>query len=341
MVESGWRGELELRFARHEPSLAGKGRVRAVGPDAHRSAGVTGQGGSTGEEPVTLLAHRRHTGPLVIQRPFYPEGKAVPHVYVLHPPGGLVGGDHLRLEVTAESDSHALITTPAATKVYRSAGGRASQRFRFSAESRASLEWLPQETILHDGSYVDLATEVRLAPGARFIGMDTLCFGLSARGETFASGRCRQRWEIWRGDRPLFLERGKFDAGDPVHGATWGLGGARVSGMMMMVLGLDTPRGFDTPPEFDIPPRLDRQGPESVADPSPISELLGRLRSAAAEVASPERAGVSVLGQGEVLVCRYLGGSAQGARAFFQRQWTLARPAVMGRPAVAPRIWAT
>ena len=134
----------------------------------------------------------------MVQRPFYPEGPEVPHVYVLHPPGGLVGGDRLRLDVTIDARAHALITTPAATKIYRSAGPLASQKQRFEVGEGGALEWLPQETILHDGANADLTTRVSLAAGARFVGIDTLCFGLPARGETFATGRCRQRFEIWR-----------------------------------------------------------------------------------------------------------------------------------------------
>lgn len=276
---SGWRARLSLRFA---------------------AAGV-----------ATRLVDRRHVGPLVVQRAFYPEGDAVPHVYVLHPPGGLVGGDRLDLDVAVGERAHALLTTPAATKVYRSAGPVASQTLRFDVAAGACFEWLPQETILHDATNAALTTDVRLAAGARFIGIDTLCFGLSARGETFATGKCRQRFEVWRDDAPLFIERGRFDADDDVHGADWGLGGARVNGLMVVA-------------------------------PAPADDdILTQLRALAAETERPSWAGVTVLGAGDVLVCRYLGSSSERARRFFQQVWTLVRPVVTGRPAVAPRIWAT
>lgn len=255
---------------------------------------------------------RRHRGPLVVQRPFYPEDRRVPHVYILHPPGGLVGGDRLSLDVTAGPRAHALLTTPAATKVYRSAGPAASQLLRFQIEAGACLEWLPQETILHDGAHAELSAEVRLEGGdARFIGLDTLCFGLPARGETFATGRCRQRFEIWLEGRPIFIERGHFDADDPVHGAAWGLGGARVNGLMV------------------------------VAPARKTLAVVPRLRDAASQVAPPARAGVSVLGEGQALICRYLGPSVERARQFFQAVWTIVRPELTGLPAVPPRIWAT
>jgi urease accessory protein len=280
---SGWRAELTLRFASDEATGA------------------------------TRLVERRHTGPLVVQRPFFPEGDRVPHVYVLHPPGGLVGGDRVTLNVMVDEGSHALLTTPAATKVYRSAGPIASQVLRFDVGRGACLEWLPQETILHDAANAELSAEVRLAADARFVGIDMLCFGLSARGETFATGRCRQRFEIWRGDRPIFVERGRFDADNAVHAATWGLGGARVNGLLVIV-----------PAAIDV-------------------DLIARLRvvASAAGVAGRGWAGVTVLGAGEALVCRYLGASAERGRAFFQEAWAMIRPALIGRPAVAPRIWAT
>ena len=76
----GWRAELSLGFTA-EPVVDGP---RDGAPAA----------------PLTRLTTRAHRGPLVVQRPFYPEGPGVPHVYLLHPPGGIVGGDSLRVEVS-------------------------------------------------------------------------------------------------------------------------------------------------------------------------------------------------------------------------------------------------
>jgi urease accessory protein len=141
--------------------------------------------------------------------------------------------------------------------------------------------------------------------------MDTLCFGLPARNDTFASGRCRQRFEVWRGPRPLVLERGRFDAADPVHAASWGLGHSSVAGLMVIV-------------------------------PAPVGEEpLAQLRATAAAVGNGERAGATVVDDGGALVCRYLGSSAEGARTFFHSAWSIVRPAVIGRLAVPPRIWST
>lgn len=245
----------------------------------------------------------------------------MPHVYLLHPPGGLVGGDELTIDVSVAGDAHALLTTPAATKVYRTSGATASQTQRLRVEPGGALEWLPQELILHDGCAADLATDVRLGPGARFVGIDALCFGLPARGETFATGRCRQRFEVWREDgsgsaRPIVIERGRFDAGDPVHTAAWGLGGARVHALLVA----------------------------APATPE-LAELLPRLRAAADRLPAPDRGGVTIVSPadpaGGALLGRYLGDSTERARHYLQELWTLIRPALLRRPATPPRIWAT
>jgi urease accessory protein len=266
---------------------------------------------------ATRLVERRHQGPLVVQRAFHPEGPAVPHVYILHPPGGVVGGDDLHLQVACGPGAHALLTTPAATKAYRTAGLPAAIRQAFTVQAGGWLEWLPQETILHDGTDATLSTEVRLQDGAGFVGAEILCFGLPARGETFATGRCRQRLEIWRdsraGSMPVLLERASFDAEDPVHGAAWGLAHARVTGLLAIV---PAPGG---------------------------SGALESARARAVDVARipGDSAGVTVLHGGGALVARYAGGSAERAREFLHGVWSDLRPLAIGRPAVAPRVWAT
>ena len=153
---------------------------------------------------ATRLARRAHRGPYVIQRPFFPEGRGVCHVYLLHPPGGLVGGDELQLDLRVGPAAHTLVTTPAAGKAYRTHGpgiapvARAGRRGRRDA-GVAALE----ETIVYDGASVELETRVELAPDARFFGAETLCFGLPARRAPFARGSCRQSFELRRDGAPI------------------------------------------------------------------------------------------------------------------------------------------
>ena len=231
---------------------------------------------------ATRLARRAHRGPLCVQRPFYPEGPEVCHVVLLHPPGGLVGGDRLAIDVVVASGAAALVTTPAAGKAYRTAGLPAGQRSTLTVEDGASLEWLPQETIVYDGAVATLETRVELGRDARFIGAETICLGLPARGETFGRGSCRQVVEIWRAGRPLFIERGRFDGGGPALGARWGLGGATVLALLAAV-------------------------------PAPSASVVDELRAHADTLPTGEAAAVTILG-GETLVCRHLGASGERAR---------------------------
>jgi urease accessory protein len=255
-----------------------------------------------------------------VQRPFFPEGPEVCHLYLLHPPGGLVGGDQLRVDVRVGPGARALLTTPAAAKVYRTAGPAVRQEQRLTVAAGGALEWLPQETILYDGADADLRTRVDLQRGARFIGADVLCFGLPARDEGFARGRCRQTLEIWRGGCPLLVERGRLDGAAAVHAGRWGLGGAPVLGTLL-------------------------------AAPAPADAggaLLAALRAEAERLPPGDLAAATTLGNdhvddgpADVLAVRYLGASVERARRFLHEAWRLLRPALLGRAAEAPRIWAT
>jgi urease accessory protein len=259
---------------------------------------------------LTRLARRAHHGPLAVQRPFLPEGPEVCHVYLLHPPGGLVGGDDLRIDVGVDAGARVLATTPAAGKAYRTNGQRARQRQHLRVAAGGALEWLPHETIVYDRADVALETTVELDAGATFIGAETLCFGLPARGEPFTQGLCAQSLELRRAGRPLLVERARFDGG-AAHTAAWGLGGRDVLSLL-------------------------------VAAPAPLPDVVDALRALAASGdAAGDIAAVTVLGDGEALVIRQLARSAERARAFVRAAWRLVRPALLGRPPVAPRIWAT
>lgn len=161
--EAGWSANLQLRFVRRDE--------------------------------VTRLGAWRHFGPLLVQRPFYPEG-APCHVYVLHPPGGIVAGDRLELDIGLEPGSHALLTMPGASKFYRSIGptARLAQRFRLAADS--TLEWLPQDSILFSGARVSLDSRFTLEPGARLLAWETLCLGRPVMGERFDQGALDSRLHI-------------------------------------------------------------------------------------------------------------------------------------------------
>ncbi|QCI12715.1 urease accessory protein UreD [Pseudomonas putida] len=161
---------------------------------------------------VTRLGARRHFGPLLVQRPFYPEG-APCHVYVLHPPGGIVAGDRLELDIHLEPGSHALLTMPGASKFYRSIGPTARLTQRFHLQAGSTLEWLPQDSIFFNGARASLDSRFTLEPGARLLAWETLCLGRPVMNERFDQGALDSRLQVELPEAPGLHERLRIEGG--------------------------------------------------------------------------------------------------------------------------------
>jgi urease accessory protein len=187
----------------------------------------------------SLLARKDADGPLVVQKPLYPEGPEVCHAIVVHPPGGVVGGDELVLEASLASGAAALLTTPGAGKWYRSAGPCARQQLAFAVEG--GLEWLPRETIVFDGALAGLECRIRLGAHARYIGWDVVCLGRTGSGERFAKGKLKIDTALHRDDRLVWLERGEIEGGGALMRSPAGLGGHSVFGTLVAT---DVPPGL-------------------------------------------------------------------------------------------------
>lgn len=255
----------------------------------------------------STLVRRAHQGPLVIQKSLHPEGPDVCHGIIVHPPGGVAGGDQLTLQATLGPQSQALLTTPGAGKWYKSGGRRASQTLQFDLADQAQLEWLPQENILFDGADVAFEAEIALSGQAVFAGWDIQCFGRQARGEQWQQGALRQRFSIRRDGQLIWLERGHWQPQSLVMHSPVGLHGALVNGSFVVAAG---------------------------AVPREVLESCQTLMPA-----STARIGVTALP--EVFAARYLGNSAQEARHYFEALWQQLRPWYGQRAAVRPRIWNT
>lgn len=257
----------------------------------------------------TVLARRCHEGPLLVQRPFYPEGGlgGPCHTYVIHPPGGVVSGDELELSARIGASTRVLMTSAAAAKFYRSADAQRASRVtqQFQIE-HGEFEWLPFESIFYPCSIVELSTRLHFTARSRFIGWEIGCLGLPARGQGLEEGRVRQSIELWREQRPLLLERLRLDA--LCARARWGL---------------------DRQPAFG----------SCFAYPAGASELELARASAAVGASSDLTIGCSLL-EG-VLVCRARALHTDRLRAAFIELWRALRPALLGRAALLPRIWAT
>jgi urease accessory protein len=279
MGPSGWNGQLALHYAR------------------------------AGDRTV---AHDRHAGPLRVLKALNPEGPGICHHVLVHPPGGIVGGDVLGIDATLDAGTHVLITTPGATRFYRSLGEAAAQRAVLRVARGARLEWLPLETIAYSGCIAENRVQLELAAGAQVLGWDLLALGLPAAGQAFETGSFSQHLE-WPGH---WLERGHIAASD-----------ARL---------LDSPLG------------LDRQRVLATAWFAAGAGLATARREALLDAArecaggSPlaARCGVTSPHHG-VVVLRALAARVEPAMALLQQVRAAWRQLAWDLPACAPRVWQT
>jgi len=259
------------------------------------------------------LVKCEHEGPLYVQKAFYPEGPDCAHVYLLHPPGGLVTGDTLTISVETQADSHALLTTPGAGRVYkaRDVKGVQSQNLQITVQENAIVEWFPLETILFPSAQARMKTRVDLSKSSSFIGWEVTCLGLPANEIVFDSGSVSQNMQIWRDGRILLNESLLIDQGDrTLLTANAGLRSLPVHGLMIA-------------------------GPFKE---NPL-DLIDALRVLQEQAVTNEFLATSH--NGEFITVRYLGACTEKARKLFTQAWVLIRPELVQKEAVAPRIWAT
>lgn len=256
----------------------------------------------------TCLSHVSHFGPLRVQRAFYPEGDACAHTYLLHPPGGLVNGDSLEINLELEPNTHALVTTPSAGKAYRSLSAdlKQSQTVTCHVEDNAILEWLPPENIIFDQANVDLALKVDLAPSAKLICWEFTCLGRYACNERFESGNVSQLFEITQNNNPLYRELTQFDGGGAILDQPWGLNGYSCLGTLIFTYHIS-------------------------------ESLLKELR----ETVVAKEGVIAMTQRQSFFVVRYLGDSAEYGRELFIQIWGVIRPLMLGVKSCHPRIWNT
>lgn len=257
-------------------------------------------------EGRSVLATNRHQGPLRVQKALYPEGDAVCQILMLHPPAGIAGGDALQIDVAVDS-GHAQLTTPGAGKWYKSLGPLATQTIALNVAPGAVLEWLPQEVIIFDQARARASTTLTLHEGARAIGWDILCFGRTASGERFDQGSFHQRMRLQRPDgTPLWQEAMHLSGGDAAMQSAVALDGHTVCGTLW------------------------------IAGIGPDTALLENLSSLGIQNG---RCGISALPH--VTLVRVLSHSSEAARQYLEAVWAIARPHVLQRAAIRPRIWST
>lgn len=258
----------------------------------------------------------RHDGPLRILKSLYPEGEDVCHSVIVHPPGGIVGGDTLDVAITLAPGTHALLTTPGATRFYRSGGARAAQAVDARLADGARLEWLPLETLVHSGALADARLRFDLAPGAEMMGWDCVGLGLPAADAPFVAGSYHHHIELAARGQPRWLERGHTAATDvELLDGPCGWAGRRALGTLWFAAGT---------------PLADERR----------EALLDIARAVAAAHPLAATAGATAP-QAEVVVVRVLAPRIEPVFELMTAIWQQWRAAAWARPPCLPRVWRT
>ena len=261
-------------------------------------------------EGTRTVARHGHNGPLRILQSLYPEGDAVCHNVLVHPPGGLVGGDTLDISATVGPGAHGLVTTPGATRFYRSTGERALQRTHLTLAEGARLEWLPLEALCYNACNAENHLTLNLAPGAECMGWDVTALGLPHAGQPFETGRFVQHIEA----PGRWLERGVIDAADHrLLESPLGLAGQRCMASLFFVTGRP----------------LDRARRDTALDAA-RAVMDAHALKATAGATSPN---------GQVLVVRALAPQVEPAMQLLQQVRAAWRAALWQLCAEPPRIW--
>lgn len=263
-------------------------------------------------EADRTVARHTHIGPLRILQSLYPEGDTVCHNVLVHPPGGLVGGDTLDLNIQVSNGAHGLLTTPGATRFYRSDGELAVQRTQITLAENARFEWLPMEAICYSGCLAENRLSMSLANGAEILGWDITALGLPAADKPFDKGCFSQHVEL----PGVWLERARIKAADALlMNSPLGLGGNCCLATLFFASGTALNRN-------QIQSALDRA--RAVIDAHPLAAMAGAT--------SPDK---------KVIVVRALAPVVEPAMDLLRQVRTAWRQHFWAIGPSAPRVWST
>jgi urease accessory protein len=258
----------------------------------------------------TVLVERRHHGPLRVQKALYPEGPQICHAVIIHPPGGIAGGDHLFIGVEVEPNSHAVVTTPAATKWYKAAARASRQQIIIRLGEGSSLDWLPQENLFFNAACARLVFRLEIPASASAIGWDMALLGRQASGEQWDTGVISFSTEIHQpGGKPLWIEKAYLEGNDPLLQSAQGLAGYKALGTLWAA-----GRGCSSVLAAELNSHL------------PFERTL--------------RAGATAL-PGGILLLRCLATEGERLRDLMIHCWTRLRPKILDRSSRRLRLWAT
>jgi urease accessory protein len=269
----------------------------------------------------TRLASAERLGPLSVQKAFYPEGADCAHVYLLHPPAGIVSGDTLQLQTVVEEHAHALLTTPGANRFYRARTdisiGQPQQRQLVSSrvEKGAMFEYLPQETLIYPGAQAVSEVDIHLHRQSIYLGWDIICLGLPGSGQPFNTGSFSQVTRVFVEQQLLYHDRLRLDQENELLSHNAGLAQQSVLGCFIFYAAGD-----------------------AVSQASRLS-LLAQIRDKMSELAAQDL--VSVTDLNGLVVTRYLGQHSEQCKKLFYQIWRIVRPVYVNKDACQPRIWFT
>lgn len=261
----------------------------------------------------TVMGKTQHYGPLRVQRPFFPEGPSCLHFYLLHPPGGLVGGDRLSIQLNATERAHLLMTTPSAGKIYRNVSGFTQGQFvDISVGNEAVVEYLPQENIVFNGANGELRTDIEISGSGIFIGWDITCLGRFESGDHFEQGQLKQSLKIQQDGRPLFMDSLNLSAPSSLQSGRPGLQGLNV--FATFVINRD------------------------IMNEALETELIEWQQTLNSDIAPAKLAFTQ---KPNVFVARMLSDKSEQVKHVFESLWARLRPIVINKQPMPPRIWRT
>lgn len=261
----------------------------------------------------TVLSHKKHEGPLLVQKALYPEGEHTCHASILHPPSGIAGGDHLTINIQVLPHAHAVINTPGATRWYKSNGRASGQHVTLHVQKNAKLDWLPQENIIFEDAHATTQTTIALQTGARMLGWEIVQLGSVCANEYWRQGNVNMDLRLMLDNRLLWIDTGSLGSGHPLRSSQSGMANFPVCATL-----------------WAFGPRLSEDTCEKISQALPWHTAL---RAGFTQISKSNDQGLTLI--------RVLGRHAQEVRALLIEFWSQLRPLVLGIPAKPIRLWAT
>jgi urease accessory protein len=269
----------------------------------------------------TQLTRTKRNGPLTIQKAFYPEGRECAHIYLLHPPAGIVSGDELRINIEVNEKAHCLVTSPGANRFYRAredltiGDSKQIQHCELFINKMAKCENLPLETIIYEGANGFNTVDVHLKKDSNYLGWDMTCLGLPRSDQFYKNGSYTQLNRVYCEDKLIYHDKVGIKPNNKIYKHIAGLNNYSVFATFM---------AYSSIGKFTD---LERKS------------LRTKLRDCMVEANAEHKFSISQIRQ--LLIIRYLGEHAQECKTLFIQLWQILRPLYLNKEANIPRIWHT